>query len=486
MTMQPERSEVRRAVSLRSTLAMLIVIVTALALLVTSALVTLTTILHRTTQDSGASVESVRLAEEAQVDLLLHGRVADALVRADVEGGLKRRLLEARRFVTTRDEALVLVEAGSALDRYIASSRNPNESIAERTARYETAYAALDSLVSINVAQAKAAQHDAARWDRVANGFGIGVGAILLVVTGALVLWLKLRAFEPVFNLAAAMERFGRGDRDVRAPESGPRELREMCRQFNEMASSIETQRQAHIAFMGGVAHDLRNPLGVIKMSVAALESDQRLRCERPLGQTIERIDRQIIRMERMLGDFLDVAKSEAGELELRLDTHDARKIVQEAAALFEGTTQGHFLEVRTPEEVVSIRCDQLRIEQVITNLLSNAIKYSPPGSVIEVALDARADELELSVTDHGVGISEVDRSRLFEPFRRVGQSMETSPGSGLGLFVVRKVVELHGGRIEVRSALGSGSTFRVFLPKGRESVPLRDSRNAGTPLLIH
>jgi signal transduction histidine kinase len=474
---------VKRPASLRSTLATLIVVVTALALLVTSALVGLTTILHRTTQDSGASVESVRLAEEAEIDLLLHGRATDALVKADIEGGLRRKLLEARRFVTTRDEIGVLAEAQSQVDRYIAASRNPKESIAERTARHEAAYAVLDRLVSINVAQSKAAQQDAARLDRLANIVGIGVGALLMVAIGALVIWLKRRAFEPIFDLAAAMERFGRGDRDVRAAERGPRELREMCSRFNEMASSIEAQRQAQIAFIGGVAHDLRNPLGTLKMTFAVLGSDERPRSEDRLRPMIERIDRQITRMERMLDDFLDVAKIEAGELDLRLDTHDARKIVEQVVPLFERTAQEHSVEVRTPDDVVPVRCDPFRIEQVITNLLSNAIKYSPAGSVVEVALDARAGELELSVTDHGIGISEADRLRLFEPFRRVGRSKEAVAGVGLGLFVVRKVVELHGGRIEVKSALGSGSTFRVFLPNGRGAVQLGGAENSETAL---
>lgn len=470
----------RKPASLRSTLSKLMVVVTALALLVTSALIALTTILHRTTRDSGASVESVRLAEEAEIDLLLHGRATDALVKADIEGRLRRKLLEAGRFVSTRDEAGVLAEAESQVDRYIAASRNPNDSIAERTARQEAAYAALERLVSINVAQSKAAQQDAARWDRLANVIGIAVAALLLVVIPALVIWLKRRAFEPIFGLAAAMERFGRGDRDVRAVERGPRELREMCSRFNGMASSIEAQRQAQIAFIGGVAHDLRNPLGVLRMTFAVLGSDERPRSEERLGQMIERIDRQIARMERMLDDFLDVATIEAGELELRLDTHDARKIVEQVVALFERTAQRHFLEVRTTPDVVPVRCDQFRIEQVITNLLSNAIKYSPAGSVVEVVLDARADDLELSVTDHGVGISEADRLRLFEPFRRVGRSKETVPGVGLGLFVAKRVVELHGGRIEVESAFGSGSTFRVFLPKERGAVQLRGARNSG------
>ncbi len=123
------------------------------------------------------------------------------------------------------------------------------------------------------------------------------------------------------------------------------------------------------------------------------------------------------------------------------------------------------------PDDFTPVCCDQLRIEQVLTNLISNALKYSPGGSKVEVVLKPREDELELSVVDHGVGIAENDRARMFEPFRRIGLSAGTVPGVGLGLFVVRKIIDAHRGRIEVESVVGSGSEFRVFLPASHESI---------------
>jgi signal transduction histidine kinase len=200
-------------------------------------------------------------------------------------------------------------------------------------------------------------------------------------------------------------------------------------------------------------------------MSVALLGPDMKLHSEERIRQTIERIGRQITRMERMVGDFLDIAKIEAGQLDLRFDTHDARKLVEEIVDLLEGASQKHRLELRVPDHAVPLRCDQLRIGQVITNLISNAIKYSPEGGVVDVTLESHGGEVELRVTDRGMGIAECDRARIFEPFRRVGLSKETAPGAGLGLFIVRQIVEAHRGRIEVESAPGKGSTFRVFLP---------------------
>jgi signal transduction histidine kinase len=340
--------------------------------------------------------------------------------------------------------------------------------------------------VNINVTQSKESQEDAARWDSIGNTLGIGIGALLIPVVGAVIVWLRRRAFAPIFALAAAMERFGRGDRDVRAAERGPRELREMCVRFNEMASAIAAQRQAQMAFLGGVAHDLRNPLAALQTSVSLLGSDKGPPPEDRLRQTVARLGRQIARMERMLGDFLDVAKIEAGQLELRLETHDARALVDQVVELFEDAADEHPLEVRVPEHEVLVRCDSLRIEQVITNLISNAIKYSPAGSSVEVQLESRGEELAMSVTDHGKGISEQDVARIFEPFRRVGLSHETVPGVGLGLFVVRRIVEAHGGRIELESRLRHGSTFRFSLPTSRRLALPIERQQDNAPILPH
>jgi signal transduction histidine kinase len=260
------------------------------------------------------------------------------------------------------------------------------------------------------------------------------------------------------------MERFAKGDQDARVQESGAAELRDMIRRFNEMAAALSARRQAQMTFLGGVAHDLRNPLSVLRLAIASLDPERPLPMEPRLRQIIARMDRQMTRLERMVGDVLDTAKIEAGELELKVETTDVRAVVMEVVRLFEGTSE-HRVEVSLPEQEVAILCDHLRVEQVVTNLIGNAIKYSPAATKIQVTVESRADEAVLCVADHGIGISEEDQQSLFEPFRRVGLSKGTVPGIGLGLFVVRRIVEAHGGRVEVESVVGMGSTFRVRLP---------------------
>jgi signal transduction histidine kinase len=102
----------------------------------------------------------------------------------------------------------------------------------------------------------------------------------------------------------------------------------------------------------------------------------------------------------------------------------------------------------------------------VLTNLVSNAIKYSPQGGLVHVKLESREQHVVLSVSDQGIGISEEDQGRVFEPFRRSGASRDLVPGAGLGLFVARRIVEAHGGRIEVGSEPSAGTCFSVYLPK--------------------
>jgi two-component system sensor histidine kinase MtrB len=452
-------------VSLRSTVAIGTLVVTALAVVMAGALVMLTSILDHTTAGAVESVESVRLAQESRVILLQYERAEVPLIQAEFEVALRSRLERAHDFVATDEEAAALAEAERHVTAYLELFHDPSHSEAALLDAHQGAYGALKQLTQINVDQAKAAQREASRWSSLADAIGVAAMVVLVLVSGGLLLWFRGRAFEPILQLAECMERFGRGDHEARAIERGALELREMCRHFNEMADAIAAQRHAQMAFLGGVAHDLRNPLSALQMSVVLLLANRSLCADAENRQAIERIGRQIKRLDRMVGDFLDGAKIEAGLLELRIEVYDARTIVEEVVELFEGLSAKHPLRVRTPDEALLICCDHLRLEQVLTNLISNAIKYSPAGGVVEIELRPHAGELELSVTDHGVGIPEEDRMALFEPFRRGGLSSEAVPGVGLGLYVVRKIVEAHHGRIEVESAPGRGSTFRVYLP---------------------
>jgi signal transduction histidine kinase len=177
-------------------------------------------------------------------------------------------------------------------------------------------------------------------------------------------------------------------------------------------------------------------------------------------------IERQVHRLDRMIGDLLDRSRIEGGQLELRVVEYDARSIAQEAFNLFSTASTSHTLLLHVPDSKIPVNCDPFRIEQVLNNLLSNAIKYSPAGGNIELNVEQSHDDVLFQVSDHGMGIPEEELPYIFEPFRRVKIVKGDIPGVGLGLSVVRRIVQAHSGRIEVESRLGKGTTFRVRLPR--------------------
>lgn len=466
--------------SLRGALTATVIGFAGLALVVSAVLIVLTTYLRRTSVVLQDSLEGVRLAQEAEILLLVHGRAVDPVARREIESGLRRALATAEDHVTTEREARLLRETSSHVGAYLTISHVESARPSEVEAHRESAYGALDALVDQNVSQAEAAMQSAERWAGYANMIGAAAAGLPLVLAGWLLAWWQVRAFRPLFALARVMERFGRGERDVRAEEAGPREVREMAAQFNTMASALAAQRETLLAFLGGVAHDLRNPLSVLATSIAALRPDRPLPPEPRVRRVVEVLARQLGHMDRMLGDFLDMARIEAGKLEMTMETHDARALVCAAAALFEASSPRHTLEVALPDEEIPVRCDALRLEQVITNLLSNAIKYSPEGGPVAVTLAREGGEAVLRVEDHGIGISEEGLRFLFEPFRREGLGGGAVPGAGLGLFGVKRIIEAHGGRIGVQSTPGRGSTFEVRLAIAAAAAPVPEA--PGTP----
>lgn len=427
--------------------------VVVLAVLMAAALVILTSLLRRTTIELSGAVESVRFAEEAEIDLLLYERAGEPAARGEIEARLRGRLAAADRFVTTRHEQALLDAAIAQVGRHLEAASDP--------ASFAAAHAALGALLDLNTEQARAAEGRAAGIDHLANGLGIGVGALVLLISGLLLWWMRVAVFRPILALGGVMARFSRGDRAARADEVGPAELREMARHFNEMAAALAEQRAQQLAYLGGVTHDLRSPLFALRMALAAVRPDRPLLPEPRLRGMFALLDRQTLQLERMVGDLLDGVTIEAGRIELRLEMRDAAGLVREVAELFADTRRLR-LELSPCEPV---RCDPLRVQQVLGNLLSNACKYSPADAEIELRLARVADEVVLAVTDHGVGLSAAEQARLFEPFRRLGRAQAQIPGVGLGLSVVRRIVDAHGGHIEVESAPGRGSTFRVRLP---------------------
>jgi signal transduction histidine kinase len=260
-------------------------------------------------------------------------------------------------------------------------------------------------------------------------------------------------------SIIDAIRRFAKGDTQARATEQGPAEIREIAMAFNEMAASLERHREQQLAFIGGVAHDLRTPLQILDTGVALLDRPPSDRAD-----VRDRIRRQIERLSIMIDDLLDRTRIEAGRLELHREPCDLRALVGRVIDMQRESAPARPFRLLLPHEPVSVPCDPPRIEQVVNNLLTNALKYSAESSEVEIVLERHDEAAVLSVKDQGIGIPASDRDKVFEAFRR-GRNVGDIGGSGLGLSVTRKIVEAHGGSVGVSSELGSGSTFSVRLP---------------------
>jgi signal transduction histidine kinase len=453
-----------RKFRLRTVLQSITLAVMLLALALTVSLFVMTQYQNRVTAALALSVDQVRATEETQIALLRHVRSPESAAARELEEELLRNLADVKRGATLQVSS-TLQQAELLVQRYLEAKRVPAPP-AELEARFAEAFRVLDQVSDLYIEQAHAARAAAARWDRVISLAGTFVGALVLVLTGWLLWWMRAQAFQPVFALARTMERFGRGEQHARAEERGPTELREMVEQFNQMADALVAQRQARIAFLAGVAHDLRNPIYALSLSVGQIQPGEPLPPEPRLRRMIELVQRQLKKLERMVSDFMDMARIDAGQLDLRFGEHDLKPLVQEVVDLFEATATEHRIELSLPSEPIETYCDALRVEQIVGNLISNAIKYSPDGQRIDVGLSREGEHARIVVRDYGMGMSEEDQRALFEPFQRASPAKDTTiPGTGLGLYVVQRLVRAHGGCIDVASRPGQGASFSVKLP---------------------
>jgi signal transduction histidine kinase len=271
---------------------------------------------------------------------------------------------------------------------------------------------------------------------------------------------------DPLDKVRSAILEFRASGKAARAREVGPVEIREIARALNETTAALAEDRKRQLAFVAGVAHDLKSPLTALTLAVSLLEdlppSPQSAAAK---ARALRQIAGNTTRLRRMVDDLMDVTRSEVAELALDLADVDLRGPARDVVDLHFVDTGAHSIVLTVPEEPVPVRGDAARIEQALVNLVSNAIKYSPGGGKIRIEVARTPTEAVLSVSDEGVGIPENELPMLFEPFHRGTVSRHVAPGAGLGLSILARIVRAHGGRVQVESELGAGSCFRVFLP---------------------
>ncbi len=468
--------------TLRRGFSAVMAILLAIVLAIAGAFVLSTAYLNRLAESLASAVESVRLVEEAEVDLLLHARTPDPIVRSQFERELRADLDRASYFLLTEDELQIHRTASAAVDHYLTTSEGGRVD----EAAINGAYAALEDLVQFNIREAREARSRSESLSRTGDVLAVAVALLFVAAILALMWWVHRRIIGPVVAMSSAMDAFRRGDRQARAPEEGPQEIALVGKRFNEMASEIVNERDRLQLFLGSVAHDLRNPLSALKLSTSRPLTDD-VPHER-LVKTVTLVRRQVERLDRMIGDLVDATRIEGGKLTIQVARTDACALADEVVKLFEATSPNHHVRFTCAVQgPIFLLADASRLAQVLNNLVSNAIKYSPGGDVTVEVEDA-GDEVVFRVTDQGIGMSREEMGEIFQPFRRVGVSRETIPGVGLGLFAVRRIVEAHDGRVSVTSTPGRGSTFEVRLPKklAASQVQKEPEEAAPSPSTLH
>ncbi len=298
----------------------------------------------------------------------------------------------------------------------------------------------------------------------------VAAGVVTTVLAALIGLVVGRRMTAPISSLTASARRMGDGDLSVRAPEKGKGEMRELAGAFNAMASRLGTtieelrrERDVLRRFVGDASHELRTPLTALRTFTELMHrhpEDQQMRSE-----FLPECLRQIERMEWITTNVLDIARLEGGVAGLERRPLELADAAGNAIALLRARAESRSVQVELVERgPATIAGDQRSLEAAIGNLVQNAIDWTALGSTVTVDIRESKDKVELSVTDHGSGISEGDLPHIFERFYRSEHAPEG--GSGLGLAIARAHVEAHGGRVRAENH-DSGARFIIELPRG-------------------
>lgn len=288
-----------------------------------------------------------------------------------------------------------------------------------------------------------------------------GAAAVALLVAFLIGLIVARRLSRPIRSVADAARAFTRGDRGARSPAGAPGELGELADAVNSMADQVVRAEQTRRRLAADVAHELRTPLAALQAGLEELRDG----LADPGPQRIAALHDQALRVGRVVDDLAQLSAAEAAALTLHLDNADLTVIAAAAiAAQAPALRAAGLILVSSLVRPVPVRADPDRLHQAITNLLANAARYCRPGDTVTVHAYVADNEAIIEVSDTGPGIEPTDLPHLFERLWRGSAGVAVS-GSGIGLAVVRELVNAHAGAVDVRSEPGHGATFIIRLP---------------------
>ncbi|MBI2859403.1 MAG: HAMP domain-containing protein [Chloroflexi bacterium] len=296
------------------------------------------------------------------------------------------------------------------------------------------------------------------------NRFLIMGGLLAIGLASVLTFWLSRRISAPIHSMTLAANRIGRGDFSQRVVIKGNDEIAELGNSFNAMAQGLSQAEEVKRNMVSDAAHELRTPLSNIRGYLEALKDG----VLKPEAASIQSLHEEALLMTRLVDELQELSLADSGKLDLYLQPSDINETIVAAANAMQARIEsaGIRLYLDTAEGLPHCRMDPQRIGQVLRNLLSNAIDHTPRGGTITVSSRLAGSSVEVGVADTGEGISDKDLPYIFERFYRADRSRaRRTGGAGLGLTIARRLVEAHGGKIEVESRPGKGSRFAFTIP---------------------
>jgi two-component system sensor histidine kinase BaeS len=302
-------------------------------------------------------------------------------------------------------------------------------------------------------------------WVTLMKFFGVSILGGLLVA-GLLGWYASRRITKPVLGLSKAADEIARGRYDVPVPEvRGGGEISHLADRFREMAARLGEAEERERNFLMTVSHELRTPLTAIRGHVEAMREGLTSDPEAERA-SLDVVADAAARLERLVGDVLDLAKLDAHRFTVLHEEVDMARLLDHAYAAFGEEARRRSIDYRCEiGDRPVILTDGDRVLQIISNLLTNAFRWTPDGGRVDLGLSTTNGAVSVVVGDNGPGIRPEERERIFRPFFSRDQSGDGSGGTGLGLAIARELAQALGGRIDLDTAPGQGSRFRLVLP---------------------
>jgi len=292
---------------------------------------------------------------------------------------------------------------------------------------------------------------------------------VSLMLAFTFVYYMTYRLTKPLRQMSAAIKSYSKGDFSYRVETNGYDELSELSAAFNSMAKSLATLEGSRRNFVANVSHELKTPMttiggfidGILDGTIEKKQHEYYLRI----------VSEEVKRLSRLVTSMLSLSKMETGKFELNYKKFNLSEQVFKTLLAFERLIEEKGIQITGLEnmESVYLTADEDLINQVIYNLVDNAVKFTPPGGTIEIEIKPESERVLTRIKNTGEGISSEEIGRIFERFYKTDKSRSCDVrGAGLGLYIVKSIVEMHGGQISVSSAEDEFTEFIFTIPLNR------------------